>query len=877
MTFRKLLVLFPVCLIAAFWQSGEITSQPVAVREAAYFNTLPARCIGPATFGGRITEVAVVESNPAIMYAAAATGGLWKTEDNGTSWAPVFDQATSLCMGAVAVAPSNPDIVWVGTGEGNILRSVSIGDGVYRSTDGGKTWDHMGLKDTRHISRIVIHPKNPDIVYIAALGHAWGQNADRGVFKTTDGGKTWEKALYIDDTTGATDLAMDPNEPDILYVCAYTFRRDPFSGSTPRTEYGTNAGIYKTTDAGKNWTHLKNGLPDRPHGRCGLSVYRKDPNTVFAIVQTDKSRGFGGGKGGGKGGAKKEGAKEENNGGIYRSDDKGKTWTHVSSFFPSADIGFYFGQIRVDPNDDQRVYVLAVQLSISTDGGKTFANFGSGHADNHALWINPKNSEHVVLGNDGGLFFSHDKGKSWQISPGLPTGQFYGIAVDMRKPYRVYGGLQDNGSWGGPSATYNNVGITLKDWYRVGGGDGFYCQVDPTDPDTVYCEMQMGGLQRVNLKAKGGGMGGGGGKGGIRPKGGDYRFNWNSPILISPHDPKTVFFAGQYLFKSADRGDKWDKISPDLTHGGVARDTGHTITTIAESPLRAGLLWVGTDDGRLHVSKNGGQDWLEVTSHVPVLAKETGWITRVECSHFAEGTAYLTVDRHRNDDLRPFAYKTTDFGTTWNPITGDLPKEGNLHCIRESSKNVDLLFVGTEFGLYGTLNGGKHWHRMKTGLPPAVLVHDLLIHPRERELVVGTHGRSIYVVDIGPLEELTPNVLASDMHLFDVRPAIAFKVKHVEAGEGAKGFVGPNPPYGATICYLLQGAAPEPVTVTILDKEGKTVVALKGEQQPGLHKVVWNLRAADGRDELVAPGDYAARLQIGERKLTKPIRVEAPE
>ena len=413
---------------------------------------------------------------------------------------------------------------------------------------------------------------------------------------------------------------------------------------------------------------------------------------MYAIVQTDHSGGGGGGKGG-KGGAKD--AKLDNNkGGIYRSDDKGKTWTHMSNFYPSGQIGFYFGQIRVDPNDDQRVYVLAVQMHISTDGGKTFGNSGSGHADNHALWINPKNSEHVVLGNDGGLFVSKDSAKSWQIIPGLPTGQFYGIAVDMRKPYRVYGGLQDNGSWGGPSATYNDVGITLKDWYRVGGGDGFYCQVDPTDPDTIYCEQQLGGLTRVNLKGKAGGMGGGGKGNSIRPKGADYNFNWNAPILISPHNPKTVYFGGQYLFKSIDRGDLWEKVSPDLTHGHVLRDTGHTITTIAESPLKAGLLWVGTDDGRLHVSKDGGKQWSELTSNVPVLAKDSGWITRVECSHFAEGTAYLTVDRHRNDDLRPFAYRTTDYGATWKPIVGDLPREGNLHCIRESSKNVQPALCG---------------------------------------------------------------------------------------------------------------------------------------------------------------------------------------
>jgi len=860
-----------ICTVALFCLPNIIVSQPAESREAQLFNAVAARCIGPANMGGRVVEIAAVESNPAVFYFAAATGGIWKTTDSGTTWNPVFDQSGgSLCMGAVAAAQSNPAVVWAGTGEGNILRSMSAGDGVYKSTDGGQTWKFMGLKESRQVARIVIHPKNADIVYVAAMGHAFGGNPERGVYKTADGGKTWQRVLYLDDSTGCTDLAMDPSEADVLYACMYTYRRDAMSGSTPRTEYGPNAGLYKSIDGGKSWERLKNGLPTSLLGRCGISVYRKNPNTVFAIVQTNQ-----GGKGKGMGGAAKGG---DNASGIFRSDDKGATWARVSNHYPSPEIGFYFGQIRVDPNDDQRVYVLAVSFTYSTDGGKTFSNAQAGHADHHALWINPKNSDHLILGNDGGLYVSKNRAKTFQAIRGFAIGQFYGICVDMRKPYHVYGGLQDNGSWGGPSATHNETGIALADWRTIGGGDGFYCQADPNDPNTVYCESQMGALQRVDLKAGGGGgMGMGGGKG-IRPKGGDYRFNWNSPILLSPHDSKTVYFGGQYLFKSPDRGDNWEKVSPDLSRGGVAADTGHTITTIAESPKKAGVLWVGTDDGRVHISRDGGKNWTEVTKNVPILAKEKdnfSWITRVHCSEHAEGTAYLTVDRHRNDDLKPYAYKTTDYGASWKSVSGDLPKEGNLHCIRDSSKNPNLLFVGTEWGVYGSLDGGQRWHHMKTGIPPKVLVHDLLIHPRDRDLVIGTHGRSIYVVDISHLEQMTPNVLASDVHLFDVRPATAFEMK--KGGMDA-GYAAPNPPYGATICYYLKDAAKQPVTINLIDpKSGKTFASLKGEQGAGLQKVAWDLREVGGDKRLVAPGQYTVQLVVGEKTLRTTVRVEAPE
>jgi photosystem II stability/assembly factor-like uncharacterized protein len=849
-----------VCLVVfSSFQWRLSSGEPTLFRDTQLFNALPARSIGPVNMGGRVTSVAVVEPEAAVMYVAAATGGVWKTIDGGATWRAVFDQATSLCIGDVAVAPSNPDVVWVGTGESNILRSVSVGDGVYKSADGGKSWKYMGLKETRHVGKILVHPKNSDIVYVGALGRAFGPNPERGLFKTTDGGKTWSKVLYIDDSTGVIDLAMDPTDPDLLYACAYTFRRDAFSGTDPRKQFGMDAGLYKTTDGGKTWNRLTTGLPDRPLGRCGVGVSRSDPSVVFAVVQTDKT-------------GPKGDSKSLDFGGVFRSDDKGQTWNRVSTLWPK--FGFYFGQIRVDPSDSQRIYVLDIPVHVSHDGGRTFKNLGQAHADNHALWINPKNSDHVVLGNDGGLFFSKNQGKQWQPIRAMAVGQYYAVGVDMQRPYRVYGGLQDNGSWGTPSATFNAEGIAPVDSRMVGGGDGFYCQADPTDPDIVYCEQQYGVLQRVDLKAKGKGRGKN-----IRPaapKGETaYRFNWNAPILISPHEPKTLFFGGNKLFKSPDRGDKWDVISPDMTRGGQDKDTGHTITTVAESPLKAGVLWVGTDDGRVHVSKNEGKDWIEVTAHIPVLAKES-WVTRVECSHHAEGTCYVTVDRHRNDDRRPYVYKTTDYGANWQAITSNLPVENYVHVIRESSKNPNLLFAGTEFGLFGTFDGGKVWHHMKTGLPPAVLVHDLVIHPRERELVVGTHGRGIYIIDIAPLEEMTAKVLQSDVHLFDVRPALAFKVRKGEAAKDGPVVLFPNPAYGASISIYLKDSLAQPATVTILDKDGRTLATLKAPTTRGLQQVVWDLRAGEG-GELVAPGEYTARLQIASQTWTKSIRVEAEE
>ncbi len=828
-------------------------------------DTLTARPIGPANMGGRIVDLAVNDDDPDQFLVATASGGLWKTTDAGKTWAAIFDHEATVSLGAVAWSPSNRDVIYAGTGEANARNSVSWGDGVYRSGDGGRTWKHIDLHDSHHIGRIVVHPTNPDIVYVAALGRLWGPNKERGLYKTSDGGKNWQLSKFIDEDTGFIDVAMDPKEPDTLYAAACCVRRDAFSGGNPVVQIGPNAGLFRTTDGGKRWEKMAGGLPDRPLGRCGLAVYAKNPNVVYAVVQTDLTPVTVQGQGPNL-------KKTPDAGGVFRSDDRGKTWKFLNSLVPRP---FYYGQIRIDPSNDQRIYVLGVQFHVSKDGGKTFSGGGKGggktgaHPDHHALWINPQNPKHLILGNDGGLYVSRNQAASWTHLNNLALGQFYGVAVDMRRPYWVYGGLQDNGSWASPSATRTTAGITNASWIKINGADGFQAQADPTNSGFVYVEAQYGKPVRVNMKTNA--------KKAIQPKfGQEARFNWNAPMLLSPHNPKTLFYGGNFLFRSDNRGDTWAKISPDLTYAkpGPTKSTGHTLTTIAESPLRPGLIYVGSDDGRVHVTRDGGKNWTDLSANVPGVPKDR-WVSRVECGYHAEGTAYLAINRYRNDDRRPYVFKTTDFGATWKPITANLPAEGSVHVIRESARNKDLLFVGTEFALFASLDGGGSWHRLRGGLP-TVAIHDLVIHPRKRELVIGTHGRSVYVMDVAPLEGLTPKVLAQATELFEVRPAVAFKPRAVaKPGEGK--FVAPNPPYGAVVWYYLKTPPAQAATLTVLDANGKTVAKLATAQKAGLHRTVWNLQPDGQPGVLAAPGDYQVRLQVGDRVLTRPLRVEAEE
>jgi photosystem II stability/assembly factor-like uncharacterized protein len=833
----------------------------VAALTSALVERIPTRSLGPGSMGGRIVDVEVAERDRKLIYAAAATGGLWKSADGGASWKPVFDEQGCLCLGDVAIAPSNPDVVWVGTGEANLLRSVSCGNGVYRTTDGGKTWQHLGLKETRHIGRIAVHPKDPDVAWVAALGHAWGPNKERGLYRTTDGGKTWQQCKYLDEDTGFIDVAVDPVDPDTLYAAAYTARRDAFSGMPPRLQFSSKAGLYRSGDGGRTWERMTQGLPERSMGRCGVAVWRKDPRIVYAVIQTDRTVSTPPGQ------PAREGSSVET-GGVFRSEDRGKTWKKLNDLCP---LPFYYGQIRIDPGDDKRIYVLGVSFWASDDGGRTFRSAARGtHPDHHALWIDPSDSTHLLLGNDGGLYESKDRGGSWEMHRGLSIGQYYAVAVDLRKPYRIFGGLQDNGVWYGPSATASAEGILASDWKRLVSNDGFRCAVDPQDPDTVYCETQYGNLQRLSLK--------GGGSRSIKPRSptGEpaYRFNWNTPLVLSPHDPKTLYFGGNFVFRSSDRGGSWETISGDLTRGtdATTADTGHSLTALAESPLKAGLLWAGSDDGKLYFSRDGGKVWTDLSVKLPGLPPER-WITCVECSQHAEGTAYLAVDRHRNDDLRPHLFRTTDHGKTWTSIAGDLPAEAPIHVVRDSSRNKDLLFAGTEFGLFASLDAGKHWQRMTNGIPPAVTVHDLVIHPRERELVIGTHGRGIYVADIAPLEETSPEVLAADAVLFTIRSTLARALRDPDKPTEARPFRGVNPPAGAVIWYHLAKEAAGPVTLIVTGADGKELAKLTGPREAGMHRVIWDLRAAGAKD-LVAPGDYTVTLTGGTQPLRKTVKVE---
>lgn len=889
------------------------------------------RSIGPASMGGRIDDFAVVESNPSTYYVAYATGGLWKTVNNGTTFEPIFDIYPTSSIGDVAVCQSDPNIVWVGTGEPNNRQSSSFGDGVYKSTDGGKTFTNVGLKETQTISRVVIDPKDPNIVYVAALGRLFGPNKERGIYKTTDGGKTWANVKFIDENTGFTDLVIDPVDTKTLYAASYQRRRTPWGYNGG----GTGSALWKTTDAGKTWTKIEaNGWPEGLLGRIGIDLARSNPNVLYAQIEVGASNGTGvpeeqpgqAGQagGGGQGGANLQAMAEQmgiappsnrppdpKRAGLWRSDDKGKTWRIVSN---NNNRPMYYSQVRVDPSNPEIVYTGGLNFSRSTDGGKTFKNLqGVAHSDHHAIWINPKNGQHVMVGNDGGLDVSYDQGENFDFINTVAVAQFYAVSADMRKPYFVCGGLQDNGSWCGPSAIRSagggfgggaGAGITNADWFRVGGGDGFYTQNDPTDFNIVYAESQNGAVQRIDLRTgrstsirpraasprggRGGGGGGGGGFGGggfgggnltsnivpAPPQGEQYRFNWSTPIVLSPHNPRVVYVGANKLFKSLDRGDTWTA-TIDLTkqidrrklpimdvpgdqpmaskNDGVANYSN--ITTIAESSVLPGVLWVGTDDGNVQVSKDGGATWTNVAANIKGVANDTYQVSRVEPSHFDAATCYVTIDNHRNDDLKPYVFVSRDYGATWTNIANNLPAVGNVNVIREDLKNKSLLFVGTEFGLFVSLNGGAEWKPFMTGLP-TVRVDDLLIHPRDNDLIAGTHGRGIWICDdISALQQLNDKVIAADAHLFDIRPGVQWfnDITLSRYAGGQKAFRGDNAPAGTAISYYLKAAPTGDVKLTVSDITGKVVRNLTGTKDIGLNRLQWNLRG-DAPQRPFGPG-----------------------
>ncbi len=813
------------------------------------------RAIGPTRQSGRFIEIAVPEGSSHTFYAASASGGLWKTENNGVSFTPLFDREKVFSIGAVAVAKSDPSIVWLGSGEANNSRSSYWGDGVYKSTDSGKTWTNMGLPESHHIGRVVIHPKNPDIVYVAALGKLYSENPERGLYKTVDGGKNWEKVLEVIHRgrhIGVVDVAMDPLDPDIIYAASYDKVRRPWTFNLG----GPGSGLYKSVDGGKNWIKLGGGLPGGMLGRIGIAVFERDPNIVYVCVENANKPGISDRQ------REKELLEGKSSAGmidgeIYRSDDRGQTWRKVSPDGVSigGNPGYYYGQIRIDPNDDQRVFVLSVGVLGTEDGGRNWnmrALSGFFGGDVHDLWINPADSKHMIIAFDQGLSITYDRGKNWFHPDHLPLGQFYAVGVDMAYPYNIAGGLQDNGSVMGPSSKRDFGAIRLEDWQRVGGGDGFYNVFDQSNNRFLYNESQFGNIQRIDLLT--------GDRKNIayQARRRDLRWNWMSPILISPHNSDVIYHGANILLRSPFRGEYWEEISPDLTSndrrklttgkGGDGNIQYCTITTIDESPLLEGLIWVGTDDGNVQLTRDGGKNWTLLNNRIP--GNPGYWVSRVIASAHQAGRAYLAYTGYRNDDFRSFLYRSDDFGQTWRSISKNLPSEP-INVIREDHRNQDLLFVGTEFAVYISLDGGESWTRMKNNMPTQP-VHDLVIHPREAELVVATHGRSIYIANIAPLQELKPEVLDSDLHLFRIKP----KIRYLGAASNVSSsinFAGESEAAGSEIYFYLSRECPE-VTITVSRGSEKiNEWTMKGKA--GINRTLWMMnrkipRTASERKEL---------------------------
>ena len=820
------------------------------------------RSIGPANMSGRISDIEAVENDFATVFVASASGGVFKSTNAGTTWTPIFDKYGSASIGDIAIYQKNPDVIWVGTGERNPRNSIAWGDGVYKSTDGGETFTNVGLQDTHSIGRIITHPDDPDTVWVAAAGHLWGYTGRRGLFKTTDGGRTWDKltnGLPNDGKTGAIELVIHPDDPDTLYVGFWQRLRQPWRFDSG----GPNGGIFKSTDGGDTWLKLTRGLPEGDTGKIGLAISRSNPDVLMAWVEAEQTNDL-----------------EIPGSGVYRTENGGRSWEYVNT---TNNRPFYYSHIYINPFDDQIVYLLATSYTRSFDGGRTTERAPGGiHGDYHALWLDPTNKDRYYIGSDGGTALTYNHGDTYKFYDNLCFAQFYAIGVDMRDPYYIYGGLQDNGTWGGPS-NHRSGEILTDHWFNIGGGDGFHAQVDPTDWTTVYVESQGGSINRRNAKTRASTS--------IRPSRNNvinydeyvteqpaaagqrsgrsrspFRFNWSAPIVLSPHNPQTVFFGGNHLFKSVNRGDNWMIISPDLTTndpvkmdrntGGLTRDaTGAenhcNIITISESPVTPGLIWVGTDDGLVQITRDGGENWDNVRGDIPDVP-EGIWCSRVEASHFEEGVCYATFDGHRSDNFEPYVFKTDDYGQTWINITNNIPFGQCAYVIKEDLKNPNLLFVGTEFALFYSITGGDQWCKLNKNMP-TVAIHDLVIHPRDNDLIAATHGRGIWIMDdITALQQATPEVLESDFHLFESRPSTNWIRMSTRDGYGRGSFFfrGQTAPRGSTISYYVKDEIADGVEITVTDASGNTG-AINGAGTPGIHRVSWNGR-------LTPPGEAAA-------------------
>ena len=1026
-------------------QIDDLTKKRDAVRKAdaeanavfpslgpEWVKPLAWRALGPANMGGRITALAVVENDPSTYWVATAGGGLLKTVNNGLTFEHQFDKESTVSIGDVAVAPSNANVVWIGTGESNPRNSVSYGDGVYKSIDGGKTWKNVGLKNSYQIGKIAVHPKDPNTAYVGVLGRLYGPSAERGLFKTADGGKTWNKVLYVDDKTGVVDLRISPADPETLIAASYERKRDLYDTGDPVQKFGAGGGLHKTTDGGKTWKKLTTGLPTVKLGRIGIDYYQKDPKTVFAIIESEKigggprpkaadatnqaylgvsgegpeaagatlsqvvpdgpgdkaglkigdvvkeadgkpiklytefvealrakkvgdkfklkveregkaveveaalearpagqgagqrrpptgqgqeptaakadtpptstpsaatgesgegigqfgldpvNRPFGSSLGGQIENAQdRQGPDSYQTGGVYKSTDGGDTWTRINSLNPRP---FYFSQVRVDPSDDQYVYVLGLAVHRSNDGGKTFRGDGGRavHSDHHALWIDPRNGRHMVLAGDGGPYLSNDRGNSWDHLNHMAIGQFYHVALDTRRFYKVYGGLQDNGTWGGPALSRpsgfgggGGGGTLNEDWVNVNGGDGFHVAVDPTDPDLVYGTSQYGVLMRRNFKT--------GQVASIRPeadKGKTYRFNWNTPFLLSSHNPKIYYAAGNVVFRSWNRGENLRPISPEVT-----RTPQGSATALAESPKNADVLYVGTDDGALWVTRNGGKDWTDVTKNVGL--DRPCFVATIEASRAVEGRAYVAFDGHRSDTDEPLVFATEDFGKSWTALKANLPR-GSSRCLREDIENHDLLYLGTEFAVWASLDRGKTWLPLNTNLP-TVAIHEVAIHPTAGEIVVATHGRSLWALDVSGLRQLTRETLKSKAALLKPTPVVRWQSEPSRGSTNRK-FIGQNPPRGAVFYVALPSKAAK-AALKIFDFSGEVVYTLTVPTEPGLHKLAWSLNRLNPRTAVTAgggglnrffrgpssaaPGTYKTVLTVDGQEFTRPLTIEA--
>ncbi len=856
--------------------------------------TIEYRNLGPYRVGAWVSDFAVPENGREhryTWYVAMRSGGVWKTSNNGTTFEPVFDGNGVQAIGDVTVAPSDNDIVWVGTGDNANARSSHSGLGVFKSTDAGETWQNMGLHDSHHIARIVIHPDEPDIVYVAVIGHLFSANAERGLFKTLDGGETWQKVLYINDGVGVVDVAMDRDRPDVLYAATYEMKRRPWTFDAG----GPASAIYKSDDAGASWTRLGDGLPDGEIGRIGIDIHRGNTDILYAVYENLNPRPP----------TDEEAAEDRENGRepepraiggeVYRSDDAGASWfkTHDDSIEVGGKAPYSFNQIFVDPNDPEKIFVTSVRLANSSDGGKSWNDlewdqqhlFKENFGDVRTFWIDPDDSSRMLFGSDGGVYVSYDGGRTSDHMYNLPTGEFYAIGVDYADPYNIYGGLQDHESWKGPVNSWSGA-VTLEDWVLVGLWDGMYNQVDPTDNRYLYTTAQFGGHRRVDQLN--------GTRADIQPESGGKepkpRYPWTPAIQVSPHDANVVYAGSQKVLRSADRGDSWQEISPDLTFETLVEDGGRcvyaggsqgwinfcTVTSLDESALEPGVIWAGTDDGRVHVTENGGESWREVTAALADAgAPADFWVSRVRASRHALGTAYVTKNGYRFDRFEPHVYMTTDFGRSWRSIASELP-DSAVNVIVEHHDNPDLLFIGNDAGVFFSIDRGASWSSLKANMP-VVPVKDLVVHPRENDLIAATYGRGLYVTDISPLVEFDAETLSSNVHLFDIEANVVSRSDRASWGayhmRGDRHLRTENEPAGFAINYLLGSDRFDSVSISIRDADGNEIAELDGSTDKGLNRVHWD--PADSEQE-VEPGTYIVSLRAGRERLETPAVLTPP-